>query len=81
MLTGPTWAGIFWSRRLRRTVPVIAGTPKLSNAVIVRATGWRVRLIGRWREVTQDREVPAAWVGRDPLYPWEAKVYTVVPVP
>ena len=42
-------------KRARYTVPVITGTPKLSNAVIVRATGWRVRLIGRWREVTQDR--------------------------
>jgi glycosidase len=30
----------------------------------------------RWREVTQDREVPLEWIGREPLYPWEAKVYT-----
>lgn len=28
-----------------------------------------------WREVTQDRDVPETWVGREPLYPWEAKVY------
>lgn len=32
----------------------------------------------RWREVTQGRDVPAAWVGREPLYPWEAKVYVLV---
>jgi pullulanase len=32
----------------------------------------------RWREVTQDRDVPAAWAGREPLYPWEAKVYALV---
>ena len=32
----------------------------------------------RWREVTQERDVPAAWVGREPLYPWEAKVYVLV---
>jgi glycosidase len=31
----------------------------------------------RWREMTQDRVVPAEWVGREPLYPWEAKVYAL----
>lgn len=30
-----------------------------------------------WREVTQDRRVPAEWVGREPLFPWEAKVYAL----
>jgi glycosidase len=29
----------------------------------------------RWREVTQDRDVPPDWAGREPVYPWEAKVY------
>ncbi|MFO1035792.1 MAG: alpha-amylase family glycosyl hydrolase [Geminicoccaceae bacterium] len=28
-----------------------------------------------WREITQDRVVPPEWVGREPLFPWEAKVY------
>ncbi len=28
-----------------------------------------------WREVTQDRLVPPEWEGREPLFPWEAKVY------
>ncbi len=32
----------------------------------------------RWREMTQDREVPPEWVGREPLFPWEAKVYALV---
>lgn len=31
----------------------------------------------RWREVTQDRTVPPQWVGREPIYPWEAKVYAL----
>ncbi len=31
----------------------------------------------RWREVTQDRDVPAEWLGREPIYPWEAKVYAL----
>jgi 1,4-alpha-glucan branching enzyme len=32
----------------------------------------------RWREITQDRDVPLEWAGREPLYPWEAKVYAAV---
>ena len=32
----------------------------------------------RWREVTQERDVPAEWIGKEPLYPWEAKVYALV---
>ncbi|SHO46782.1 alpha-amylase family glycosyl hydrolase [Desulfopila aestuarii] len=28
-----------------------------------------------WREVTQERDVPGEWAGREPLFPWEAKVY------
>jgi 1,4-alpha-glucan branching enzyme len=32
----------------------------------------------RWREVTQERDVPSQWVGREPLFPWEAKVYALV---
>lgn len=29
----------------------------------------------QWREITQQRLVPDEWAGREPLYPWEAKVY------
>jgi len=29
----------------------------------------------QWREITQNRPVPQYWAGREPLYPWEAKVY------
>jgi pullulanase len=32
----------------------------------------------RWRELTQDRFVPPENVGREPVFPWEAKVYTLV---
>jgi glycosidase len=31
-----------------------------------------------WREVTQGRTVPPQWVSREPLYPWEGKVYALV---
>ncbi len=44
-----------------------------------RVHNWPVTPAGRqWREVTQDRLVPPEWVGREPLYSWEAKVYTLV---
>jgi 1,4-alpha-glucan branching enzyme len=29
-----------------------------------------------WREVSQKREVPTEWVGKEPLMAWEAKIYT-----
>lgn len=32
----------------------------------------------RWREMTQERDVPPEWVGREPIFPWEAKVYALV---
>lgn len=39
---------------------------------------WPATPPGRaWREVTQQRSVPPAWVGREPLLPWEAKVYVL----
>jgi 1,4-alpha-glucan branching enzyme len=31
----------------------------------------------RWREVTQQRDVPTAQVGREPIFSWEAKVYAL----
>jgi hypothetical protein len=43
-----------------------------------RVHNWPATPAGRkWREVTQDRLVHPDWVGREPLYPWEAKVYTL----
>jgi len=39
---------------------------------------WPATPIGRqWREVTQDRLVIPQQVGREPIFPWEAKVYTL----
>lgn len=31
-----------------------------------------------WREVTRGRDVDPEWVGRESLFPWEAKVYVTV---
>ena len=36
---------------------------------------WPGRTNFQWREVSQGRDVPPEWVGREPLFPWEAKVY------
>jgi len=32
----------------------------------------------KWREITQERDVPSDWVAREPIFPWEAKVYALV---
>ena len=34
----------------------------------------------QWMEITQNRLVSIEWAGREPLYPWEAKVYAMVAV-
>lgn len=31
----------------------------------------------KWREISQDRDVPPEWVGREPLFSWEAKIYAL----
>lgn len=33
----------------------------------------------RWQEITQAREVPLEWAGREAIFPWEAKVYAALP--
>jgi hypothetical protein len=39
---------------------------------------WPPTPAGRsWREVTQARPVIPAQVGQEPIFPWEAKVYTL----
>ena len=39
---------------------------------------WPATPAGRsWREVTQDRAVLSSQVGSEPIFPWEAKVYTL----
>ena len=32
----------------------------------------------KWREITQERDVPPNWVAREPIFSWEAKVYALV---
>lgn len=37
---------------------------------------WPGQEMDGWREVSQKRDVPTEWVGKEPLMAWEAKVYT-----
>jgi 1,4-alpha-glucan branching enzyme len=67
-----------------RPVVVVAnfsdwGTADPANAASeYRVPNWPATPPGtRWREVPQDRIVPPEWVGREPLYAWEAKVYAL----
>jgi pullulanase len=51
--------------------------PSNPNSVYV-VPNWPSTPPGRsWREVTQSRNVPDDWIGREPIFPWEAKVYTL----
>lgn len=39
--------------RARFQAPAIQGNTKLPDATIIKATGWRMRFIGRWKRVTE----------------------------
>ena len=42
-------------KRARYEQPVIKGDAKLSDATVIRATGWRIRFINRWRTASEAR--------------------------
>jgi 1,4-alpha-glucan branching enzyme len=51
----------------------------LSRNAEYRVANWPATPYGKkWREITQDRDVPEDWVAREPIFPWEAKVYALV---
>lgn len=50
-----------------------------SESAEYRVNNWPATPDGKkWREITQMRDVPPAWIGREPIFPWEAKVYALV---
>lgn len=54
-------------------------TDSVPGASEYRVPNWPATPPGkRWREITQARDVPAEWVAREPIFPWEAKVYALV---
>ncbi|MFN6463756.1 MAG: alpha-amylase family glycosyl hydrolase [Nostoc sp. DedVER02] len=74
---------LVWQRgnKADRLVVVVAnfsdyGTPPGSE---YRVPNWPATPIGKqWKEITQERIVPSEWVGREGIFPWEAKVYALV---
>ncbi|KAL1890516.1 hypothetical protein Sste5346_008184 [Sporothrix stenoceras] len=68
-----------WQRAGASTTPVVVvanfsddDTPGTEYNV----PNWPDQGVPGWREVTQNRDVPPGWIGREPLFAWEAKVYT-----
>ncbi len=41
--------------RAKYNTPIITGNTKLPDDAIIRATGWKMRFIGWWKKVTEDR--------------------------
>jgi 1,4-alpha-glucan branching enzyme len=88
--TNPTEFIHFDFEQGRRIAAWVRGDPATQDPVVVVANfsdsatpgpeyivnNWPLTPQGKkWREITQGREVPQAWVAREPLYGWEAKVY------
>jgi 1,4-alpha-glucan branching enzyme len=77
---------LVWQRGSPRHDPVVV-VANFSDFITAHATSptaeyrvpnWPGTPYGRkWREVTQQRPVPQEFVGREPIFPWEAKVYTL----
>jgi pullulanase len=54
------------------------GTDTRNSGAEYRISNWPTTPPGReWIEITQQRTVAPNFVGREPIYPWEAKVYTL----
>lgn len=54
------------------------GTPDSLPQAEYRVHNWPATPPGKkWYEITQEREIPPEWVGREPIFPWEAKVYVM----
>lgn len=74
---------IVWQRgnKADRLVVVIAnfsdyGTPPGSE---YKVPNWPATPASKqWKEITQERIVPTDWIGREGIFPWEAKVYALV---
>ena len=56
------------------------GTPNPFNpASEYVVNNWPATPAGKkWHEVPQNRDVPQSMIGREPIFPWEAKVYALI---
>ena len=77
---------IVWQRGIEENIVVVVanfsdyGTPNSNNpdAKYV-IPNWPTKPANKyWLEVTQERMVPAEWAGKEPIFPWEAKVYALI---
>lgn len=70
---------VAWRRGGARTPPVVVVANFSDEATPGEyvVPNWPGQEMHSWREVTQNRAVPKEWVGKEPLEPWEAKVYVV----
>ena len=66
-----------WMRGTSNPVVVVANfTDEDTPGERYYVPNWPDRDRNDWREVTQNRSVPAEWVGNEPLEHWEVKVYS-----
>jgi 1,4-alpha-glucan branching enzyme len=79
---------VVWRRGQPGSDKVVVVVANFSDFVTVAASNpsaeyrvpnWPATPQGKhWREITQERDVPPEFVGREPIYAWEAKVYALV---
>lgn len=75
---------LVWRRGYGEMIVVVVanfsdyGTPNVPGAEYVIPSFPNTPFEKRWKEITQDRVVAEEWVGREPIFPWEAKVYSLV---
>ena len=75
---------LVWRRGYGEMIVVVVanfsdyGTPNVPGAEYVIPNFPEAPFKKRWKEITQDRVVTEEWVGREPIFPWEAKVYGLV---
>ncbi|KAJ5355079.1 uncharacterized protein N7496_012291 [Penicillium cataractarum] len=68
-----------WKRGAPGQAPVVVVanfTDHDTSGIEYFVDNWPEREREDWREVTQGRNVPMEWVGREPVMHWEAKIYT-----
>lgn len=68
-----------WKRGGQGKIPVVIAanfTDSDTEGAEYVVENWPDKETSGWREVTQGRNIPAEWVGREPLMHWEVKVYT-----
>jgi len=56
------------------------GTPHVESGVAEYVVpNWPIAPAGKqWQEITQNRRVDRTCIGREPIFPWEAKVYALL---